>query len=227
MKSLPSSVILFALASAIGVALVVARILATGHLTFLYLPWNLVLAWVPFGFALLARRVADSSPPRRLSLGLCGVGWLLFFPNAPYIFTDLMHLVHGHSALHAPLWFDLLLNLLVAMTGFFLGFASLAVMQSLVSRRYGRPVGWLFVVVSLALSGFGVYLGRFLRWNSWDVVRAPMPLLTDIAEQLTHPWAHPRAYGFSMMCFLFLLLSYLMCFSLPRLHFVQEAERVR
>ena len=84
-----------------------------------------------------------------------------------------------------------------------------------------------FVLGVFAVTGLGIYIGRFLRWNSWDVVRAPLPLLTDIAEQLTHPWAHPRAYGFSLMCFLFLLLSYLMCFSLPRLHLTPETEGVR
>jgi len=220
---------LFAAASAVGLALVAARAMATRSLSGLYLPWNLFLAWIPLGFALVVRRLALGTPRRgrRWLLALTGAAWLLFFPNAPYILTDLMHLARVRPGASAPLWFDLLLHLTVATTGLFLGFASLAVMQNQVSRWSGKLVGWIFAIVSLALSGFGVYLGRFLRWNSWDVVRAPLPLLGDIAERLLHPWAHPRACGFSLMCFLFLLLSYLMCFSLPRLDLVHETPGAR
>jgi uncharacterized membrane protein len=217
------TVLLLATASGIGVALVLARMVVTGFPGFLYLPWNLFLAWIPLGFALLARNLAESRPLGRPPVILCGLGWLLFFPNAPYILTDLIHLARVRPG-SAPFWFDLLLHLIVAMTGLFVGFASLALMQGLVSRAAGRLAGWAFAVVSLALSGFGIYLGRFLRWNSWDVVLAPVSLFSDIANRLAHPLSNPRAYGFSIVCFVFLLMTYLMCFSLPRLSIQHEAE---
>jgi uncharacterized membrane protein len=205
-------------------ALVAARVLATRNLSCLYLPWNLFLAWVPLGFALLARGLASSTPRRTWLLMLAGAGWLLFFPNAPYILTDLMHLARVRPGSAAPLWYDLLLHLTVAMTGLFVGFASLALMQGLVTRTCGKLAGWAFAVVSLALSGFGIYLGRFLRWNSWDVLRAPVLLFTDIVDRLIHPLSNPRAYGFSVVCFVFLLLTYLMCVSLPRLQLHSGAK---
>lgn len=231
------SLILFAVASAMGITLLVARFLVTGHLTYFYLPWNLFLAWFPLAFALLARQVA---PPhhchgrsgwtllsiRRWFTALCGLGWLLFFPNAPYILTDLMHLAGRPPASMAPLWFDLLLHLTVAMTGLLLGFASLAIMQNLVCGAHGRLAGWSFAVAALALSGFGIYLGRFLRWNSWDVVGPPLSLLADIGERLAQPWRYPRACGFSVLCFLFLFVSYLMCVGLPRLFCQDPAPRI-
>ena len=110
------------------------------------------------------------------------------------------------GAATAPPWFDLLLHLLFAMIGLMLGFASLAVMQKLVEHAYGCRRGWLFALAVLALAGFGIYLGRFQRWNSWDIVCSPFALLGDIAHRFYAPWEHARTWGFSAICFLFLAL---------------------
>jgi uncharacterized membrane protein len=211
-------------ASVVGMGLLAARAVVTQSLGALYLPWNLFLAWLPLGLALLTRWLALAHPPRRWLLVLTGAAWLLFLPNAPYILTDLIHLTRVRPGPAAPLWFDLLLHLTVATTGLLLGFASLAVMQGLVSRAWGRLAGWGFAVASLALSGLGIYIGRFLRWNSWDVLVAPGPLLADVTQRLANPLSPPRAYGFSSLCFVFLLLTYLMCLHLPRLHVALEAK---
>lgn len=215
---------LFAASSAVAVALVTARMIMTGNLNCLYLPWNLFLAWIPLGLAFATRWLTLNRSRRKWLIAGTGAGWLLFFPNAPYILTDLMHLAQTRPGPTAPLWFDLLLHLLVAITALYLGFASLALIQGMVSRAFGKVVGWEFALVSLALSGFGVYIGRFLRWNSWDVICAPVPLFTDISQRLLHPTSHPRTYGFSMLCFLLLVLTYLMCFSLPRLQIVEDTS---
>jgi uncharacterized membrane protein len=94
---------------------------------------------------------------------------------------------------------------------------SLALMQGLVSQTHGKRAGWIFVVMALALAGFGVYLGRFLRWNSWDALLSPVSLLADILSHFATPWRHLRSWGFTFVCFMFLLLNYLMCWSLTRL----------
>ena len=103
-----------------------------------------------------------------------GLAWLLFFPNAPYIFTDVVHVTMGWRQ---SFWSELMLILLCAMTGFLAGFLSLQVMHGLATRLWGRAAGWLFVVVASGLAGFGVYLGRFARLNSWDVLTNPLRLL--------------------------------------------------
>src|SRR6185503_5652035 len=97
------------------------------------------------------------------------------------ILTDLVHL--GPKA-HGRYWGDLVLILLFALIGLVLGFLSLFLMQRLVARRYGWPAGWLFVGVVAGLSGFGIYAGRFLRWNSWDVVFSPLELFADASRWL-------------------------------------------
>ena len=96
--------------------------------------------------------------------------WLLFLPNAPYLLTDLIHL---GSRDDAPLWFDLVLFSAFAWTGAFLGFLSIYLMQVVVRRAHGALLGWALVGGSLLASGFGIYLGRSLRWNSWDFVTSP------------------------------------------------------
>jgi uncharacterized membrane protein len=111
--------------------------------------------------------------------------WLLFFPNAPYILTDLQHLSHPYGG--APIWFDMLLINWFAWTGLLLGIFSLFLMQDLVRRTLGRWAGWGFVLSVSALSGLGIYLGRFLRWNSWDLLLRPLDLLWELIQYALNP----------------------------------------
>jgi uncharacterized membrane protein len=214
--------LIFLLASAIAGGLFLARFLLTRRLGQLYLPWNLCLAWIPFGLALLTAKLADAPSRLRWLLFPAGLSWLLFLPNAPYIFTDLIHLMHARWPSPVLMWYDLLLNLVFAMTGLLLGFASLAVIQNVIARKQGRRTAWLSVIVILALSGFGVYLGRFLRWNSWDAFISPLRLSKDIVRHMSASHLHSETYVFTFFCFLFLLLSYLMCYHLA---FRPEARR--
>src|SRR6185369_5531260 len=96
--------------------------------------------------------------------------WLLFLPNAPYILTDILHLTRTSDA---PAWYDLALLLSCSGTGLLLGYLSLIDVQTIVARSFGLAWSWIFAMVSLVLSGFAIYLGRFLRWNSWDVLIEP------------------------------------------------------
>ncbi len=163
--------------SSLAGAMWFVRYVYTGSFGFFFLLWNLFLAWLPVLFALLARRQQAS----RLGRGLWGGLWLLFFPNAPYLLTDLLHL--GRIG-HVPIWYDLIMLLTFALAGLFLGFASLFWLHDLVSKTWNRWTGWLFVLVVLGLSSFGVYIGRFLRWNSWDLLLNPTFLLRDLAQHL-------------------------------------------
>src|ERR671936_2062609 len=142
--------------SAIVVGLVVFRVAYTGTLDNAGLGWNLFLAWIPLGLALLLydRRV------RRAGLAtLTGIGllWLLFFPNAPYIVTDFRHL--AGSTGEKKFWFDSVLIGTAAATGLLLGFVSLYLLQAMVRRGAGTRIAWLFVFGALGLGAVGVYLG--------------------------------------------------------------------
>src|SRR5712671_4493429 len=130
-------------ASGVSVALVLARTLYTGKLSYAFLIWNLFLAWLPLVFALLACETYRSGRPnwRWRFLGFA-IAWLLFFPNAPYIFTDVIHLTNRY---YSHFWVDLVLVLSCALTGFVLGFLSLYLIQSLVARAMGCLMSWGFI----------------------------------------------------------------------------------
>ncbi len=203
-----------ALASAVAVGMVVVRAFYSGHLTYAFLVWNLFLAWIPWVLAVLAERAWRRGGRMKLAALLCGSGWLLFFPNAPYILTDFLHL---RERAPVPLWFDLFLIFAFAWAGLFLGLSSLYTMQELVRGRWGRAWSWLFALAVLVASSFGIYLGRFLGWNSWDVLADPRGLAGDILGRLAYPLAHPRTLAVSFLLTAVLGSIYLALFAMTRL----------
>jgi uncharacterized membrane protein len=198
-------------ASVVGTALVGARVVVTSRFQHLYLIGNLLLAWVPlFASILLQRFVANASTARWKIWSNFAV-WFLFLPNCPYIFTDLVHLGPRY---HGTFWIDMLIILLFALTGLVLGFLSLRSVQRLVVQRFDSVIGWLFVAIMSLLCGIGVYAGRFLRWNSWDVIARPWLVAGDIAEWFLHPFSQPLAIAFPIVSGLFFFATYLIIWSL-------------
>jgi uncharacterized membrane protein len=201
-------------ASFIGVALVMARIAVTRNIHYGFLIWNLFLAWMPMFFALLAVDKFRAGEHRNWRFAAFAGAWLLFFPNAPYIFTDFIHLVYGQ---YRHFWVDLTLILLCALTGLVLGFVSLYMMQSVVRRMYGQIASWLFIVTVAGLSGFGIYLGRFVRLNSWHVVTKPMKLYHGISDWAANPMANSNTFTFPLLFATFIFLAYVMLYTLTHL----------
>lgn len=188
---------------ALSVVLIVFRVFLTHKISFVFLLWNLFLALIPFGLSTLLGLSAGRLRARVLLP--VGAAWLLFFPNAPYILTDLFHL---QPRAGVPYWYDLGLILSCAWNGLMLGYASLVDMQQLVTRRLGWLTGWGFATVALLLSSFGIYLGRYLRFNSWDILTNPASLFYDIVTRLLHPVSHRTTWGVTLLYGVFLLLGY-------------------
>lgn len=202
-----------ALLSAFVVAGVVVRWRYTGSHEAANLPWNLFLAWIPLGLALAVHDAHRGGA--RLAWLLAGGGlWLLFFPNAPYLVTDLKHLGAWSGA---PEWFDVVLVSAAAWTGLLLGFASLYLVQAVVRELRGAAAAWAVVVGSIALGSFGIYLGRFERWNSWDALTSPRPILADLWAGAMNPVAHPRVLAVTVLFTGFLTLAYLTFYGLVAL----------
>lgn len=202
------------LASLLGLTFLVyaavgARMAYSGNTHFVSLVWNLFLAWIPFVLALAVydglRRGAGRTP-----LVVSGALWLLFLPNAPYIVTDLKYVGEW---LGAPIWYDAGLASAAAGIGLVLGFASLYLMQAVVRRVAGTVNAWFFVVGALALSSFGVYLGRFQRWNSWDVFVQPGAVFADLWGAATNPADHLGAAAVAVLFAGFLGAGYLVFYS--------------
>lgn len=189
---------------ALSLGLVLGRVLLSHEFKFFFLLWNLFLAVIPF---VLSSLLAVARGPLRARVLLpVGAVWLLFFPNAPYLLTDLFHLQPRPGV---PYWYDLALILSCAWNGLMLAYASLTDMQALVRRRLGLAAGWGFAALALTLGSFGIYLGRYLRFNSWDVLTNPVALFYDIVNRIVHPFGFPGTWGVTIVFAVFLLLGYL------------------
>jgi uncharacterized membrane protein len=206
--------ILLGAASAVSVILARARMAYSHSDDYIALVWNLILAWIPLIFALIAYVVSWSRKLLFIVVPICALVWLAFFPNAPYILTDFQHLSTNSS--NAPLWYDVLMLIWFAWTGLFLGVVSLYLMQEIVTRTFGRATGWVFTLVVTVLSSIGIFLGRFYRWNSWDILGDPLPIAHDIMGWLRHPFANLRVYGFTLLFTLLFLFVYLAIHAIGR-----------
>lgn len=185
-------------------ALSLFRVEVSGIRHFLFLNWNLFLAFVPWLFTVILTMSPNLQKSRLAVFGMLGI-WLLFFPNASYILTDLFHLSHNSSM---PIWFDLVLILSFAWTGLLYGFLSLWNLEELMEQFLTKRVITILSVVLLFVSSFGIYIGRYLRWNSWDVLNHPTKLMGDIGDRIINPFDHTRTWGVTIFMGLFLTMLY-------------------
>jgi uncharacterized membrane protein len=181
-----------------AILLVVFRVYFTKSVFYLFMVWNLFLAVIPYVISNYLKQVNN-----KYLLYVLFPIWLIFLPNAAYIITDLVHL---HQGTLMPIWFDLLLILSFAITGMLLFFISLNDVFLLIKQHFSIKKAWFLTVFVLFLSSFGIYLGRYLRWNSWDIMHRPQLLLNDIFTRIIHPTHHPKTWGITFgFGFLFLL----------------------
>lgn len=171
----------------------IARCLISGTGGFLFLNWNLFLAGLPLLFSRLLIYNERITPAKLFFLLPM---WLLFFPNAPYILTDLFHLGNTKTM---PKWFDLILILMFAWAGLFAGFKSLQDIQRMLMKFVSKRISVLIVIALLFSAAFGVYIGRFERWNSWDLLTHPFSVAGDVIEKFIHPFSHLRTWGVTLM----------------------------
>ena len=172
-------------ATVLSVALYRFRQLWYNESGYTFLVWNLFLAWIPLGIAYTTYVVHWKRRTTSLVIAIAALLWLVFFPNAPYILTDFQHL--GNPSEVVPIWFDVILVVWFAWTGLLLGVLSLYLMQEIIHREYGRKTGWALVFVVSFLSGLGIYVGRFLRWNTWDIWQQPKYIFDGIVQGARDP----------------------------------------
>ena len=202
-----------AVCSAFVVALIALRVERTGANSHGWLVWNLFLAWIPFVLALVVYD-AHGRGTRPLRLLPFAVLWLLFLPNAPYIVTDYVHL---QAADGIPLWYDILVITGAAWTGLMLGLLSLFLMHAVARSLVGAAAAWCGVIAVLGLCSVGIYLGRVLRWNSWDALVRPRALLADMHSRLEDGTTATRTIGMVVLLTGFLMLTYFVVYAVARL----------
>jgi uncharacterized membrane protein len=195
-----------------SIALVVARVAYSRELIFVFMPWNLFLAYLPYQLLRLGMPMFERSGSRLQFTGLF-CAWLLFIPNAFYMVTDLFHLYQRE---HIPLWFDLVLLMSFAWNGLILGFLSIRQMEKMFAGMFPRIPEGVFVAVIMFLNGFGVYLGRYLRFNSWDVVSSPFKLILEVGALIANPVDNLGAWAMIISFTLMMILIYEMLKKISR-----------
>lgn len=160
------------------------RITHTNNIRYIFLLWNLFLACIPYWISLSLNKLLFKSKVVQL---LFFITWLVFFPNALYVVTDLIHLTHNTSV---PVWFDAVLLFASSSLGLVLAFISLLNVERYLFNYLKKVQVNIIVLLLLFAGSYGVYLGRFKRWNSWDVVNNPLLLATDILKTFIHPFEH-------------------------------------
>lgn len=184
----------------------VGRVLISGEVTLYFLIWNLFLAWLPYLFSLGLAGLHRLRPTWWWLQLIPGALWLLFLPNAFYIVTDFIHLYQRQSI---PVWYDAGFLAITSWTGIFLAVTSLNIVHIVVRHYLGHYLGWAFAFVVIGLSGYGVYLGRFLRWNSWDVLFEPTAIIYDTLDPIINPITNADKIGFMVMYTSLFLVTYL------------------
>lgn len=197
------------------IALYIFRVGYTGNLLFLFIPWNLFLAWLPLFFSQLIKK--ETGRVAKLSWFML---WLLFLPNAPYIITDLIHLEQRGNV---PFYFDLIMLFSAAWNGLLMGLLSVKNMEYQLLHLFSIVKVKVILGTVFFLSGFGIYLGRYERYNSWHILTQPIDLITDIASRIFQPWQHLHTWA---VTFLFAAVFYLMYETVRHFHTISKPSNL-
>lgn len=207
--------IFFLLAGATIFSVTVWRVRSeySGTVHYAFLIWNLFLAWIPFIIAYFTYTLTLRRQWVYAVIPIAALFWMIFFPNAPYILTDFQHLAGQWADL--PVWYDVMMLIWFAFTGLLLGMVSLFLMQEIIRREFGRWVGWGFVTLVAGLSSTGIYMGRFLRWNSWDIFLNPSSIARYTIESARDPSL--QSVGFTGLFAAFFLFLYITLYTFGHL----------
>jgi uncharacterized membrane protein len=200
--------IVWALFAFIGLMIIV-RVIYSGKLDFIFLVWNLFLAWIPFTVSTQFKKMLYK---QRWKQAVVLLIWLLFFPNALYIVTYLIHLEMETTV---PKWYDAILLFSSCITGLMMAFVSLLRVEKYLCNKFSGSIVNTLILSVLFLGSFGVYLGRFLRWNSWDILSNPLGLFFSIAERFIFPFQYLQTWGITLLLTTLFYLLYLAIKKLP------------
>jgi uncharacterized membrane protein len=193
--------------------------LASGRPPYTFIWWNMLLAWIPAVLTIILDvcYAMKRGGVRNLLLGGTGLVWLVFYPNTPYLITDMLHVFARYPFdpnerfwVANDFWNHTFAMLVVSLTGLIMGCVLLDSVRQLVRRSFGWAAGVLFAIIVLLLSSFAIYIGRFIRGNSWDIVKDPVSLYSQLAEIWSTPSTKEHMLHFCGMIFAVLAAAYVL-----------------
>ena len=195
-----------ALLCSVGVVLLVIRFIASDSLRYVFLIWNLLLALiVPLLAWLLVYRVQQFGWLRWQQIILT-VLWFVFLPNTFYLVTDFIHVRQTYEA---SLVYDVTMLTSFVFSGLLLGYLSMFLVHRELVKRLSSRNAWLAIGIWFLASSFAIYLGRYTRWNSWDIFIKPAGLLFDVSDRFINPTAYYETYETTLIFFVLLFAGYL------------------
>lgn len=191
----------------------ILRIALFGNTSFVYMFWNIFLAFVPFFVSSLLLMYTNSDQPGRggkdnilKPLFIIGfIVWFVFLPNAPYVVTDFIHLGRIHGV---PVMFDAFLLFAGASASLLMGFYSILHIEKILLLKFTKKITNIIILVIIFCASFGIYLGRYLRFNSWDLFVSHDSIITSIWKIFTESNNYANVYGYTLLFFIFIYVSY-------------------
>lgn len=144
--------------------------------------WNLFLSWIPLMAAFFINNITRRFGRLPFLVIAISLFWLAFFPNAPYMITDLAHLSVDYQ--RDLTWHDTIMLFCYAEVSLFNGLVSLYWIHQTWIRVFNKKTSTTLLLLSLPLAGFGVYLGRVRRMNSWDILHDPRLILENLFQSM-------------------------------------------
>ena len=207
----------------LGVALVCSSLISltlylvagfeNGQFIYTYLLWNLGLAWIPLILVLWLQRLLRERLWSSWLPLIISVVWLSFLPNSFYMITDYIHL---HEVTRLNLLFDLVMFTSFIVNGIMLGYLSLFLVHQEFLKRLSRRASALLIGGVLLLSSFAIFIGRDLRWSTWDVVLNPASVIFDVSDRLVNPSEHPQVFSTTLSFFVLLTSIYVVIWHMMR-----------
>lgn len=192
--------------SSLSVLLFIIRALGRQSTWLWFLNWNLFLAWVPLLLVSLLANYLKRNPWISWQAVGLSVAWLLFLPNSFYLVSDFIHLPLSSRT---SILFDSVLIFSFSLTGFMLGIASLQAIHRLLLTRFKASTAWGYIAAVIGLCSFAIYLGRYLRWNTWDVLFNPAGLLFDVTDRIVNPSNYRQTIVTTVLFFALIFCTYL------------------
>lgn len=209
-------------ANIVSLAFLVIKVIAMRSWDYAFLSWNLVLAWLPFLFGYILRiRLTNHRWLTWQNLGLSFL-WLVFLPNSFYVASDLIHV---RLSSQQNVLYDVVMILSFTLNGLVAGMASLYIVHKELYRRFWANQAHSVIALVILAASFAVYLGRNLRWNTWDVVVHPAALLFDVSDRFINPTDHPAVFATTLTFFVLISSFYFIVWQFAgALHYTRGDE---
>lgn len=197
------------LTNAVSVVLFILRLIGAENFRYWFMLWNLFLAWVaPLIAWWLVARLKHTKWATWQNVVLT-VLWLGFLPNSFYMVSDLIHIQQTGEV---SIIFDAVLFASFILNGFVAGYIGTFMVHRELAKRLPTNRVWACVIGIFALSGYAIYLGRVLRWNTWDALLQPAALLFDVSDVILNPLGHIQAFvvtaSFTLLITCFYVLAW-------------------